>query len=95
MIQSVMQCRYPSDSEAVLEVDGGDCYIVGDAGRHGNSAQLMSVFVDKEGKHVARTVKTLFAHYDEEAYNLSQMLLLLSLLLLLLSFSFSFASFFA
>ncbi len=67
MIQAVIQSRQPADSdECGLALHDGDCFVVGDAGRHGNTPALLSVFSTDEGAHLQKVTKTLYCHYSEE-----------------------------
>ena len=67
MIQAVIQSRQPADSgECGVALHHGDCFVVGDAERHGNTTALMSVFCTDEGAHLQKVTKTLYCHYSEE-----------------------------
>ena len=69
MIQAVIQSRDPADSEEVGSLlHEGDCFVIGDAGRHGNAAAIMSAFTRDDGTHLTRQTKTLFCFYKEEEH---------------------------
>jgi hypothetical protein len=67
LIQAVVQSRSPADSDECGQfIDPGDVFVVGDSGKHGNFAALMSPFVSDDGTYLAKVSKTLYVHYNEE-----------------------------
>jgi len=67
MIQAVIQSRLPAESpDCGAAIDDGDCYVIGDGGKHGNQTALLAVFTTDEGNSLSKVHKTLYAHYDEE-----------------------------
>ena len=65
MVQAVLQSRSPGGTD-ISEIHAGDCFVLGDAGKHGNNAALLTPFVDSNGATLVRSTKTLHANYDEE-----------------------------
>ena len=67
MIQAVIASKEPADSDQCGDlIHDGDCFIIGDAGKHGNTNALMGVFADANGQHLQKITKTLYVQYDEE-----------------------------
>ena len=67
LVQAVVQSRLPADHEECgRAIDQGDCFVFGDAGKHGNNSALMSVFMTDDGTHLPKVAKTLYCHYCEE-----------------------------
>ncbi len=72
LVQGVLQARLElrdktSDQDEALAIDPGDCIVIADAGRHGNTAALLAVFKDEAMKPIPKTVRTLMVHYTEGA----------------------------
>ena len=65
MIGAVIASRFDENAEGV-ELHEGDCYLLGDSGKHGNYISMMSAFCDPDGAAVAKTPKVLYVHYDQE-----------------------------
>ena len=67
MISAVLLSRQPEDhSERGQNIHDGDCFVISDAGKHGNQQAIMSVFCTPDNKPLQKTVKTLQCFYDEE-----------------------------
>ena len=67
LIQAVVQSRSPADSDECGEhIDPGDVFVVGDSGKHGNFAALMTPFVSDDGTYLTKVSKTFYVHYNEE-----------------------------
>lgn len=67
MVQALVQSRAEAGSEECgASIHEGDCFVVGDGGRHGNAAAIMSAFSREDGTHLPRCSKALFCFYREE-----------------------------
>ncbi len=69
MIMAVIASRRsPSQAqgEETDELHPGDCFVIGDAGRTGNTPQIMAAFKDeRNGQPLSKSVKSLMVHYTE------------------------------
>ena len=67
MIQGMIQSRLPAvDDDCGAALHAGDCFVIGDGGKHGNQAAFHHAFVDKSGTHLSKTAKSLFVCQSEE-----------------------------
>ena len=64
MIQATIQSKLPAvDEDCAAALHAGDCFVIGDGGKHGNQAAFHHAFVDKSGAHLSKVAKSLFVCY--------------------------------
>ena len=64
MVQALIQSRLPAvDDDCGAKLHAGDCFVIGDGGKHRNQAAFRHAFVDKTGAHLSNVAKGLFVFH--------------------------------